>query len=155
MLPLKKFRGPPCYREARAKAPKRPDPMTNEIANLSTSEKDIQEAADEWGRQFEIDRLIYAERVMIHNVWQQAKAKKAQSGQQHLSLNIQTPTRPEPRDPPMHTSFDLAQRHPRASLPSSPLGHLPNQPMSAGDLHNSLLIIQQGMISTTELNINH
>ena len=142
------------YRKARAKAPKRPDPMTNETANLGTGEQDIQEAADEWRRQLEIDRLIYAERVMIYNVWQQVKAKKAQSDQQHLSLNTQTPARLEPRGPPTHTSFDLAQRHPRASLPSSLLDHLPNQPMSAGDLHNSLLILEQGMISTTELNIN-
>ena len=42
--------------------------MTNETVNLGTGEQDIQEAADEWRPQLQIDRLIYAERVTIHNV---------------------------------------------------------------------------------------
>ena len=66
--PIQKFQAVVLYREVRVKAPKRPNLMTNETANLGTGEQDIQESAEEWRRQLEIDRLIYAERVMIHSV---------------------------------------------------------------------------------------
>ena len=36
--PIKKIQAAVLYREARAKAPKRPNPMTNETANLGTGE---------------------------------------------------------------------------------------------------------------------